>query len=83
MVLATVSLARGAWTPPAQVLKGITTHVTIIPSDLKLVLSCQPPHLDRMLHGHSYSRIGARLHVSLLLTSDSRRCISHGTIRSH
>jgi hypothetical protein len=65
MMLATVSLAHGAWTPPAQVLKRIPTHVAIIPSDLELVLGCQPPDLDRMLHGYSYSRIETPLHASL------------------
>lgn len=83
MVLATVSLARGAWTPAAQVLKRITTDVAIIPRHLELAVGRQPPDLDRMLHGNSYSHIEAPPHASLLLTSDSRRCISHDTIRSH
>jgi hypothetical protein len=37
--------------------------VAIIPRDLKLALGRQPPDLDRMQHGHSYSHIEASLHA--------------------
>jgi hypothetical protein len=63
MVLATMSLARSTRTPAAQVVKRIPTHVAIIPRHLEQALGRQLPHLYRILHSDSYSRMEAPLHA--------------------